>query len=87
MSRPFRNYAKVSISISSLSEVAQAIELINRSGFSGKIAAIIHYEEDRKTLESLGIDSIYNFYAQAGSGFAKSVNAEIAAELSSNEQP
>lgn len=46
------------------------IQLTN-SGYTGQIAAIARYEDDRKKLLEAGIDKVFNFYREAGTGFAE----------------
>ncbi|MBE0362578.1 hypothetical protein PULV_a0097 [Pseudoalteromonas ulvae UL12] len=50
-----------------------ALEQIKASGFVGQITAIANYPDQQKELEDLGVDSTYNFYLEAGSGFAEHV--------------
>ncbi len=40
-------------------------------GYQGKIAAIARFEDDRETLLSYGIDKVFDFFVEAGTGFAK----------------
>ena len=40
-------------------------------GYSGRIAAIAKYEDDSERLRAAGVDSVFNLYAEAGSGFAE----------------
>jgi hypothetical protein len=44
---------------------------LKRVGYRGKIAAIARFEDDRDTLLSYGIDKVFNFFAEAGVGFAE----------------
>ena len=46
-------------------------EQLQRVGFNGKIAAIARYEDDRETLLGFGIDKVFNFFVEAGVGFAE----------------
>ena len=39
--------------------------------FPGQIAAIARYEDEREVLLAAGIDKVFNFYTEAGSGFAE----------------
>ena len=41
------------------------------AGYQGKIAAIARFEDDRDTLMSYGIDQVFNFFVEAGIGFAE----------------
>jgi len=51
-----------------------ALEQIKRAGFGGFIAALAKYPEDAKALESGGAHCVFNMYAEAGAGFAASVD-------------
>lgn len=54
-----------------------ALEQLKASGFSGQVTAIANYPDQQKELESLGVDSTYNFYLEAGSGFAEHVKSKV----------
>jgi hypothetical protein len=45
--------------------------------FPGQIAAIARYEDEREVLLEAGIDKVFNFYTEAGSGFAEESLAMI----------
>ena len=44
---------------------------LQRAGYRGKIAAIARFEDDRDKLLSYGIDKVFNFFVEAGVGFAE----------------
>ncbi|MFT7672527.1 MAG: glutathione-regulated potassium-efflux system ancillary protein KefC, partial [Gammaproteobacteria bacterium] len=46
-------------------------EQLRIAGYQGKIAAIARFEDDRDTLLSYGIDKVFNFFVEAGIGFAE----------------
>ena len=46
-------------------------EQLSLAGYQGKIAAIARYEDDRDLLLSYGIDKVFNFFIEAGIGFAE----------------
>ena len=46
-------------------------EQLQFAGYQGKIAAIARFEDDRETLLSYGIDKVFNFFVEAGVGFAE----------------
>lgn len=48
--------------------ISEQLKLV---GYRGKIAAIARFEDDRDTLLSYGIDKVFNFFAEAGVGFAE----------------
>ena len=41
------------------------------AGYSGVIAAIARYEDEREALLSSGIDKVFNFFTEAGIAFAE----------------
>ena len=46
-------------------------EQLQRAGYQGKIAAIARFEDDREKLLGYGIDKVFNFFVEAGVGFAE----------------
>ncbi|WP_305044150.1 cation:proton antiporter family protein [Geoalkalibacter sp.] len=50
-----------------------AAEQLRKAGFSGTIAAIAMYDDQLEELRRAGVDSAFNFYAEAGNGFAEHV--------------
>ena len=46
---------------------------LKQSHFTGRIAAVAHYEDELKELHELGVDSVFNLYEEAGIGFAEHV--------------
>jgi len=54
-----------------------ATQLIS-NGFNGKIAAAAMYKDEVDELKKLGVDLAFNFYAEAGTGFAELVHENIA---------
>jgi len=51
-----------------------ALQQIKRAGFGGFVAALAKYPEDVKALENGGAHCVFNMYAEAGAGFAASVD-------------
>jgi len=49
-----------------------AAKLVRSHGFKGTISSIAKYPNDEKALFEAGIDKVFNLYAEAGTGFAKS---------------
>ena len=46
---------------------------LNATGFEGKITAIAHHVDEIKILKEYGADEAFNFYAEAGVGFANHI--------------
>jgi Trk K+ transport system NAD-binding subunit len=47
-----------------------AVQLANVK-YCGRLAAIARYEDEREALLAAGIDTVFNFYTEAGLGFAR----------------
>ena len=74
------NHSKVQVVLLAMSKHVQnllALEQLQASGFQGKVSAIAYYPDQQKELEELGVDSTYNFYRAAGSGFAEHVTETL----------
>lgn len=54
-----------------------AIDKLHSHGFTGKIAAIVRFEDDIASLREQGVDAVFNVYDEAGSGFARHVMREL----------
>lgn len=51
-------------------DILEALKQVKLAGYSGKTAGIALYEDQRQQLLAAGIDEAFNFYAEAGAGFA-----------------
>jgi predicted Kef-type K+ transport protein len=47
-----------------------SVQLTN-AGYAGQLAAIARYEDERAALQASGINKVFNFYTEAGLGFAR----------------
>jgi len=47
-----------------------AIKHLKKLNFQGKLAAIAKYPDEVESLKQAGVDSVYNIYTEAGTGFA-----------------
>ena len=52
-------------------DVRNVTEQLKLAGYQGKIAAIARFEDDRETLLGYGIDKVFDFFVEAGVGFAE----------------
>ena len=50
-----------------------AAERLRAMDYKGKIAAIASYDDHAKELKELGVDVVFDFYSEAGAGFAEHV--------------
>ena len=51
----------------------QAVEELKTSGYKGLMAATAQFDDEVEELKAAGVQGAYNFYAQAGFGFAEHV--------------
>lgn len=64
-------YKLVMFTMPSLSEMMDAVEQLRSSGYSGKVAAVAKYEDEQAQMKAAGADVVFNYYAEAGAGFAE----------------
>ncbi len=60
----------VLLALPNVKDAMSITEQLNLAGYQGKIAAIARYDDERSQLEAYGIDKVFNFYNEAGVGFA-----------------
>jgi hypothetical protein len=54
-----------------------AIKWLRAVDFRGQIGAVTKYEDDRAELLAAGVHAAFNFYSEAGEGFAEHVQREL----------
>ncbi len=59
------------LALPSVQDIKNITAQIKRTNYHGKIAAIARYDDERIALESFGVDKVFNFYTEAGVGFAE----------------
>ena len=59
------------LALPSVQDIMNITSQIKRTHYQGKIAAIARYDDERIALESFGVDKVFNFYNEAGVGFAE----------------
>jgi glutathione-regulated potassium-efflux system ancillary protein KefC len=59
------------LALPSVQDIKNITAQIRRTNYQGKIAAIARYDDELITLESFGVDKVFNFYNEAGVGFAE----------------
>jgi len=69
----------VMLAMPTLKDMRQTVKLLERVGYPGLIAAVTRYEDDRVALEKDGVDAVFNFYEEAGAGFAEHVRQQLSA--------
>jgi len=64
-------YKLVMFTMPSLHEMVDAVQQLRLSGYTGKVAAVAKYEDERAAMKAAGADVVFNYYAEAGAGFAE----------------
>ena len=54
-----------------------ALEQLQAEGFDGQVSAIANYPDQQKELESLGVQTTYNFDLEAGIGFGEHITETL----------
>jgi predicted Kef-type K+ transport protein len=67
----------VMLALPTLKDMQQSAKLLNNSGFEGTISAVAKFDDDCAALEAAGVHATFNFYAEAGAGFAEHVRKRI----------
>jgi Trk K+ transport system NAD-binding subunit len=65
------NVKLVLIALPYIRDIKNIQEQLISANYKGKVAAIARYEDQIEQLKECGIDRIFNFYTEAGVGFAK----------------
>lgn len=81
------NISHVRLILLALPSIEDAINISNQlknAGYTGKIAAIARYEDEVDYLLSRGVDKVFNFFTEAGLGFAEESLAFVESEPASS---
>jgi len=62
-------------------ELLAAVKMIKQTGYQGLIAAAVKHNDYIEPLKKAGVDSVFNVYAEAGSGFANHVCENVNFQL------
>lgn len=65
------HYELVMFTMPSLPEMVDALRQLRNSGYTGKVAAVAKYEDEQHQMKAAGADVVFNYYAEAGAGFAE----------------
>jgi predicted Kef-type K+ transport protein len=80
-----RNHFRlVMLALPTLLDMQEAARQLRRAGYSGPIASVARYEDERELLKEAGIDISFNFYAEAGAGFAEHTLSALRGQLGLN---
>lgn len=66
-----KNIKLVLLALPSIEDSLNIAEQLHSANYSGEIAAIARFPDEHKQLVDGGIDTVFNFYTEAGFGFAE----------------
>lgn len=61
----------VLLALPSIEDISHITTQLKHANYPGQIAAIARYEDERQALIGRGIDKVFNFFTEAGTGFAE----------------
>lgn len=61
----------VMLAMPAVTDIKDITDQLKLKGFKGHIAAIARYEDERQQLLEYGVDNVFNYYVEAGTGFAE----------------
>ncbi len=67
----------IMLDMPNIHELLAAVEMIKDTRFKGVIAAAVKHDDCVKRLNDAGVHSVFNVYAEAGSGFANHVSENV----------
>lgn len=79
------HFRLVMLALPTLSDMQEAARQLRRAGYRGPIASVARYEDERVLLKAAGIDITFNFYAEAGAGFAEHTLSALREQLGLEE--
>jgi voltage-gated potassium channel Kch len=68
------------IAVPSVQDAINITTQLRKANYQGQIAAIARFDDEREELQTLGIDKVFNFYTEAGVGFAEESLEMLAAK-------
>ncbi|WP_315981781.1 NAD(P)-binding protein [Aliamphritea spongicola] len=61
----------VLLALPSIEDSRNIVLQLKHCHFEGKVAAIARYQDEHQQLQDAGIDKVFNFFTEAGFGFAE----------------
>lgn len=65
------NVKLILLALPSADDSVNVVKQLRSGGFRGQVAAIARYHDERDYMLKAGIDNVFNFYTEAGTGFAE----------------
>ncbi len=71
----------IMLDMPNINELLAAVKMVKQAGYQGLIAVAVKHNEYIDALKEAGVDSVFNVYAEAGSGFANHVCESVKLQL------
>ena len=65
------NIKLIMLALPSIADICNITEQLKNANYKGKIASIARYEDQVQPLLDAGSDKVFNFFTEAGTGFAE----------------
>jgi Trk K+ transport system NAD-binding subunit len=69
--RELKHIKLIMLAMPSVTDIRDITTQLQLSDYKGHIAAIARYEDERESLLEFGVDNVFNYYVEAGTGFAE----------------
>ncbi|GAA6134064.1 cation:proton antiporter [Oceaniserpentilla sp. 4NH20-0058] len=69
--RELHHIKLIMLAMPSVTDIKDITTQLKMSGYEGHIAAIARYEDERTDLLEFGVDNVFNYFVEAGTGFAE----------------
>ncbi|MAA71244.1 MAG: potassium transporter Kef [Bermanella sp.] len=69
--RELKHIKLIMLAMPSVTDIRDITIQLKLSDYEGHIAAIARYEDERSSLLDFGVDNVFNYYVEAGTGFAE----------------
>ena len=77
-----RLWLLVLLAVASVRDSRNIAQQLRFAGYTGPIAAIARYDDEVPALQNAGIDKVFNFFTEAGAGFAEDSLALLESDAS-----
>lgn len=61
----------IMLTVPSMDDMRNISEQVRSAGYTGTIASIARYEDEVEIIKKAGVDKVFNFFTEAGTGFAE----------------
>lgn len=65
------NIKLILLALPSIQDLSSTSKQIRYANYTGKVAAIARYEDEKEQLQKAGIDTVFNYFDEVGTGFAE----------------